>query len=114
MGGIEKSAEGSDYEDTKSPARFRSLTRYSRLIFLSSAMAGLLLAVYQIMGLHTLTGLAVLENSYLYLLLALFLSNVFLLRRREKFLVQLTWKKMLEQISTMLLKWPIFLQMNLT
>ena len=78
MGGIEKLSEGSNYEDKKSPARFRSLTRYSRLIFLLSAMAGLLLAVYQIMGLHSLTGLAVLENSYLYLLLALFLSNVFL------------------------------------
>ena len=79
MDGLELSGKDNGDKNSGSPTRFRALTGPFRVIFLLCSVIGLLLAVHQILGLHSLTGLALLENSYLYLLLALYLSNVFLI-----------------------------------
>ena len=79
MGGIELSAGDNGAMDSQSSARFRSLTGPFRVIFLLCSTIGVLLAAHQILGLQSLTGLTLLENSYLYLLVALYLSNVFLI-----------------------------------
>ena len=79
MGGIELSAGDNGAMDSQSSARFRSLTGPFRVIFLLCSTIGVLLAAHQILGLQSVTGLTLLENSYLYLLVALYLSNVFLI-----------------------------------
>ena len=73
MDGLELSGKDNGDKNSGSPTRFRALTGPFRVIFLLCSVIGLLLAVHQILGLHSLTGLALLENSYLYLLLALYL-----------------------------------------
>ena len=79
MGGIELSGGDNGAMDSQSSARFRSLTGPFRVIFLLCSTIGVLLAAHQILGLQSVTGLTLLENSYLYLLVALYLSNVFLI-----------------------------------
>ena len=63
-------------ENQISTSRFRSLTGPFRLIFIGLTAAGILLAVHQILALQIITGVVLLENSYLYLMLAFFLSNL--------------------------------------
>ncbi|PPR34683.1 MAG: C4-dicarboxylate TRAP transporter large permease protein DctM [Alphaproteobacteria bacterium MarineAlpha9_Bin5] len=75
------------YQSSKGPvsddhdvatSRFRSLTGFFRIIFVGLTAIGILLAVHQILGLQILSRIVLLENSYLYLLLAFYLANVFL------------------------------------
>ena len=58
--------------------RFRRLTGVWRKLFLLFSMAGALLAVNQIFNLKLFVGVVILDNSYLYLLLGLFVSLVYL------------------------------------
>ena len=71
MDGLGPSKQDNGATNSQSPARFRALTGPFRAIFILCSVIGVLLAVHQILGLHSVTGLALLENSYLYLLLSL-------------------------------------------
>ena len=59
-------------------SRFRVLAGPFRLIFIGLTAVGILLAVHQILALQIISGVVLLENSYLYLMLAIYLSNLFL------------------------------------
>ena len=59
--------------------RFRKLSGVYRFCFLGFTVVGVLLAVHQILALQVLSTVVLLENSYLYLLLAFYLSNIFLI-----------------------------------
>ena len=66
-------------KDDVIPSRFRQLTGIFRFIFTSFTAVGVLLAAHQILGLQVVSGVVLLDNSYLYLLLAFYLSNIFLI-----------------------------------
>ncbi|MDP6953499.1 MAG: TRAP transporter permease, partial [Alphaproteobacteria bacterium] len=59
--------------------RTRRLAGPWRLLFLALTAVGVLLAVNQILSLQFFVGVALLDNSFLFLLLACFLAPVFLL-----------------------------------
>lgn len=64
--------------------RHRALGKGWHTLFLLFTVAGILLAVHQLFYLHELTGIMLMENSYLYLLLGIFLSLVFIVFRVTK------------------------------
>jgi len=59
--------------------RYRRLNRFWRAVLIGLTAAGLLLAVNQFFNFRFFVGYTLLENRYLYLLLALFFPQVFLL-----------------------------------
>ncbi|MDP6352218.1 MAG: TRAP transporter fused permease subunit [Alphaproteobacteria bacterium] len=65
--------------ETANLARFRHLTGAWRWLFGTFTLAGISIAVNQIFGLEFLAGIVILDNSYLYLLIGLFVSLVFLI-----------------------------------
>ena len=62
----------------KAVERHRSLSGTWRILFLILTVAGLLLAVYYVFNLHRFTGVIFMDNTYMYLLVAIFLSLVFI------------------------------------
>ncbi len=74
----EVSNETSSSESETLSNRFRNISGFYRWCFLGFTIFGVLLAAYQILGLQVVGAFVFLENSYLYLLLALYLSNIFL------------------------------------
>lgn len=71
---------GEEQRDASSLAvtRHRILGGWRRAVFVAFTVLGLLLAVNQLFNLRFLAGVTLLENRYLYLLLAVFFSSTFL------------------------------------
>lgn len=75
----ESNDDGVSTEPGVPSSRFRKLSGVYRFCFLGFTVVGVLLAVHQILALQVLSTVVLLENSYLYLLLAFCLSNIFLI-----------------------------------
>ena len=75
LGGDPAQADDAEVER----GRFRRLTGVWRGLFVGLTLAGIALAANHILGLKFFVGVALLDNSYLYLLITLFLSAAFLI-----------------------------------
>ena len=64
--------------------RYRTFNKLWQILFLALTTVGILLAIHQVMHLQTITGITLVDNRYLYLILAIFLSLVFILKPATK------------------------------